>query len=73
MLDNKILASVNKNIYGRFPEVKGARPQVMDYEENKFLLVYSGTKFTANGHPIPRVVRVVVDETGKMGKVTTSR
>ncbi len=72
-MDNATITSVSKKIYAKFPEVRGAKPKVTDYAEGQFLIIYQGTAMSSNGKPIPRTVRAVVDESGKIIKTTTSR
>ncbi len=72
-MDNTTLTAVNKKIYAKFPEVRGAKPKVTDYAEKQYLIIYSGMALSSNGKPIPRTVRAVVDESGKIIKTTTSR
>ena len=67
------LKHVCNQIYSQFPEVKGKKPQVKPYSNSKQLLVFKGKAVAADGKSIPRTIRVVVDENGKIGKITTSR
>lgn len=72
-MDNTTLSSVSKKIYAKFPEVRNAKPKVTEYGENQYLIIYQGMAMSSNGKPIPRTVRAVVDESGKIIKTTTSR
>ena len=67
------LKQVCNQIYSRFPEVKGKKPQVKAYAKSKQLLIFKGRALAADGKKIPRTIRVVVDENGNIGKITTSR
>ncbi|MHC1784138.1 MAG: hypothetical protein AB9891_15525 [Anaerolineaceae bacterium] len=72
-MDNTTVSTISKKIYAKFPEVRGAKPKVTEYGENQYLIIYSGMVMSSNGKPIPRTVRAVVDESGKIIKTTTSR
>ncbi len=72
-METKLLEKVCSQIYRQFPEVNGKKPQVKPYASSKYLLIFSATATTADGKSIPRKIRVIVDENGKIGKVTTSR
>jgi hypothetical protein len=80
-MDNKHLDSICKQIFKRFPEVSGSRPKVQaqklnsggDDAPSQYLLIFQGTRTTADGKSINRIVRVVASEQGQILKVTTSR
>ncbi len=81
-MDAKTIDTVCRQVYTRFPEVKGAAPKIQAQESvssgsshpsANFLFVFHGKGVTANGKTIPRTVRVVVTERGKIVKMTTSR
>jgi hypothetical protein len=80
MMDSKTIDSVCKQVYSRFPEVNGAAPKIQPQaadagaaQEPRFLFVFNGKGTTADGKSIPRTVRVVVSDRGKIIKMTTSR
>ncbi len=77
-----VIQSINHEIYRRFPEVKGKKPRVQLQEiaqsrqiakAKTYLLIYTAQAVTANQKTLPRLVRVVADEQGKILKVSTSR
>ena len=72
-MERKVLDQVCTQIYRQFPEVKGKRPTVRTYAVNKHLLIFNSKATTADGKNIPRTIRVVVSEDGKIDKITTSR
>ncbi len=72
-MDHDTLDSVCKQIYRRFPEVKGSKPRVRAYEGDQKLLIFQGKATAANGTAFPHTIRVVVDPNGKIKKVTSSR
>ncbi|MCK5428446.1 MAG: hypothetical protein KAI94_03190 [Anaerolineales bacterium] len=84
-MDNKTLKSVVTQIHHRFPEVNGCQPKVRSRKSAQpkstsakptYLLTFhgKGKAVTSNGKKtIPRYVRVVVNEKGKILKITTSR
>jgi len=72
-MDQNKLSSICKDIYHKFPEVTGAKPEIRPQGETRNLLIFHGKAETADGKKITRTVRVVVDQSGKVVKVTTSR
>jgi len=72
-MEEHIINSVSSQIYRQFPEVHGSRPKVKALTATQSLLIFEGKAKTADGKQISRAVRVVVDENGKIVKVTTSR
>lgn len=81
-MDRKIIRSVNERVYKSFPEVEGKQPiikrQSVEGSKSKsnsgnYLLVYSGRINVSGGKSMPRYVRVVVNEAGKIVKMSTSR
>ncbi|HWR67089.1 MAG TPA: hypothetical protein VN364_13310 [Bellilinea sp.] len=72
-MDAKTISAVCKQVYAKFPEVNGAKPKVKPQTEETFLMIFEGTGTAANGAPIRRTVRAVVNATGKITKLTTSR
>jgi len=72
--------SIARRVYGQFPDVKGARPNVqpqasakMPNSPQRFVLTFKSAGSGPGGKSIPRIVRVVADERGKVLKISTSR
>jgi len=72
-MDTKTISAVCKQVYAKFPEVNGAKPKVKPQTEETFLMIFEGTGTAANGASIRRTVRAVVNASGKITKLTTSR
>jgi hypothetical protein len=85
-MEPKILKSITEQIHRRFPEVSGVKPKVTRQGSGSqtplaktvptYLLTFhssSRTSASAEGKTISRWVRVVVNENGKIMKITTSR
>jgi hypothetical protein len=72
-MDRQIIASVSREVYHNFPEVKGSQPEIRPQGQTRNLLVFHGKSTTEDGRTINRTVRVVVDVNGKIIKTTTSR
>lgn len=72
-MDDKNFSAICRQVYRQYPEVNGARPVVHPHGDEHTLLVFHGKAKTANGQTIPRIVRVVVSQKGKITKITTSR
>lgn len=72
-MDTRIKSAVCASVYRQFPEVKGVTPQVKALPADKYQLIFHGKAKTEDGKTLPRTVRVVSDENGKILKLTTSR
>jgi hypothetical protein len=85
-MDQKLLQTVSQEVYRRFPELIGRRPRVQAIrpgqnrsngdsfpEDAKHLLVFSARATTSTGKQMPYIVRVVVNEQGKILKISSSR
>ena len=79
-LSASLVDSIARQMYGRFPEIRDVRPQVQTQagaktpgESARFVLTFKGKGTGPGGKSIPRIVRVVADERGKVLKVSTSR
>jgi hypothetical protein len=72
-MDKKMLNAVCLHVFSHHPEVRNTQPNVTEQEDGKFLVIFTGTAFGANGKPIPRTVRAVVDTDGKIIKLSSSR
>ena len=60
-------------VYRQFPELRGTNPTVKELPGDKYQLIFHGKAVTENGKSLPRTVRVVADENGKVLKLSTSR
>ena len=76
-MDQDKIKTINKEVYRRFPEVKGKKPKVQVLKlSNKrgadqvktYLLVYGTQVSTSNHQVLPRMVRVVANEEGVIVK-----
>lgn len=79
-LSSSQIDSIARQVYGQFPDVKGARPNVQTQagaktpnSAQRFVLTFKGSGQGPGGKTIPRIVRVVADERGKVIKISTSR
>lgn len=85
MMDPSVLKAVVAQVYRRFPEFSGCQPKVrlQDAPQPKsiaikptYLLTFHSTaraQSISGSKVLPRWVRVVVSEKGRILKVTTSR
>lgn len=81
-MEEKVVQSISKEVYKRFPEVKGKKPKVRLQRQTQkgqtqklsmYLLTYNMAVRTSTNKSLPRLVRVVADEQGKIIKISTSR
>ncbi len=64
--------AVCKEVYRRFPEVKGAKPETRSQGKNT-LMIFKSRATAADGRQITHIVRAVVDPDGKIIKISASR
>ena len=80
-MDKKIVTSINNKVYRRFPELNGKAPKIQSQNTraknagslSTYLFIYYGTVRISGNKTMPRLVRVVVNEKGKIMKISTSR
>ena len=85
-MDPKVLQNISQEVYRRFPDLRGRRPRVQAVKPGQtrsaglsstngasYLLVFSGRVATSTGKQMPYTVRVVVNEQGKILKISSSR
>lgn len=72
-MDTKTLQAVCKKVYQQYPEVRGVSPKVKSQSADTYLLVFQGRGTTADGRAINRTVRAVVNASGKITKLTSSK
>ncbi len=80
-MDASQIKSINQDVYRRFPEFTGVQPKVQKQTTSSkasgdlqtFLLTYKGQASLPGQKTLPRWVRVVANEQGKILKITTSR
>jgi len=81
-LNQKVIQAVSREIYRRFPEVKGKQPRVQVRSASKgrsifsprptYLLTFRGQATTSTNKTLHYWVRVVIDDQGKILKITMS-
>lgn len=77
-MQRDMLATVTHQVARSFPEMANVRPTVRRQEGSSggpehFLLVYKGRAELPDGRTIHRIVRVVVDESGRIVRMSTSK
>jgi len=72
-MSDQMVSSISRQIVKKFPQMQGVKPKVSAYGDTGNLLIYTTTQSTASGKKIDLTVRVVVDNGGKIKKITTSR
>jgi hypothetical protein len=79
-MEKKIIDAVTSHVHHRFPEMAGCNPKVQTQSTTlvkstaaNYLLIYEKVCRVADGKTVNRIVRVVIDEKGKILKMTTSR
>lgn len=79
-MESRILASICKQVYQKYPEVSGAEPKVTVQKapagvkaEPTYLITFKGSAAGADGKKFSRVIRAVVNENGKILKLSASK
>jgi hypothetical protein len=79
-MNNSAIQMVSKEVYRRFPDFSGVKPKVQAqkpptgaFTEKTYLLTFHQNARLGDEKVLPRWVRVVVDESGKILKISTSR
>jgi len=67
------LKELYQQVYQKFPEVSGKTPVKHVQPNGQTLLIFKGQGLGPNCEKIPRIIRVLVNENGKIVKMTTSR
>lgn len=68
-----LIDTINQKIFQQFPYLKGTSPEISALADNQYRLTYKGQVKTENNIPLAIIVRVVVNSSGKIIKLTTSR
>jgi hypothetical protein len=79
-MDPKILKTISAQIYRQFPEMAGVQPKARlqpapasKPAAQTYLVTFNTQVKVEGGRSMPRWVRVVVNDKGKVLKITTSR
>lgn len=82
-MDKRAISKISKSVYQQFPEMKGTHPRVENNNQPRakslknlpttFLLTFKAVAKDPTGRKIPRQVRVVANEKGKILRLSTSR
>jgi len=75
-MNAKYINKASQVVYKKHPDLKGVKPKVTPREGSKStdtLLVYTKKVSGPGGKQINRIVRAVVDENGKVKKISTSK
>ena len=79
-MNSNAVQMVSKEVYRRFPDFSGVKPKVQTQNPpdstsagKTYLLTYHQNAKLGSGKVLPRWIRVVADEVGKIIKISTSR
>jgi hypothetical protein len=83
-MDPKTIQKISSQVYRQFPEIAGVKPKVRlrppsgkaappNGSPETYLLTFQGKADIGQGKSIPRLVRVVANQQGKILKISTSR
>ena len=73
MIEKEILNIINQEIRRQFPYLTDVEPQITNVKDDLNQLVYKGQAKTENNVPLKLIVRVLVNSSGKILKLSTSR
>jgi hypothetical protein len=75
-MDKKLIEKINRKVAQSFPEMRGVRPKVNREKTRaglRYRLTYKGTAELPGGRSMKRVAHVLVDEDGKVLRMSTSK
>jgi hypothetical protein len=77
-MDQDVVKRISNKVAKQFPELKGKKPTVRQHSKSakkklKFEFTYKGKVELPGGRRLPRIVRVVADEKGKIIRMSTSK
>lgn len=81
-MDDKTFENVCKEVYRRFPEIRGVKPKIQPYRPSsahstaattKTLFIFQGSGLTDNKKSLTYLVRVVVNADGSILRMSMSR
>lgn len=64
---------IYQKVYKKYPEVNGKKPTRHNQPDGQVLLIFKGEGTGPNGVKIPRTIRVLVDQDGKIIKMSSSK
>jgi hypothetical protein len=67
------LNEIYQKVYKKYPEVNGKKPTRHNQPDGQVLLIFKGEGSGPNGVKIPRTIRVLVDQDGKIIKMSSSK
>jgi len=80
-MNQKLIQDISQEVYNRFPEVRGKKPKVRSIKFPKtrsitrspvYLLIFQNQSVTSTKRTLPYYVRVVINEQGRILKITMS-
>lgn len=72
-MDLETIAKINEQVYKQFPYLNDSSPNIQKAPDGAFMLKYSGSSETANGHVIPISIKVKASEAGDILQISSSR
>ncbi len=82
MIETRVLDHISRKIYQQFPEMSGVSPSIRQQSPSQgkkeraggtYLLTYQSSVTLPGGKSMPRWVRVTVNASGNILKISTSR
>jgi hypothetical protein len=75
-MDKKLIEKISRRVVKSFPEMRDVRPSVKREQTGaglRYRLTYKGTAELPGGRTIKRIAHVLVDECGKVLRMSTSK
>lgn len=72
-MENAIIQSICHEVYEQYPIVEGINPEVKPQPNGTQLLLFQSSGKTSGQKAIPIQVRAIIDENGKILKLSSSR
>jgi hypothetical protein len=75
-MEKKLIEKISRKVAQSFPEMRGVRPKVKRERTSsglRYRLTYKGSVELPGGRTMKRVAHVLVDEDGKVLRMSTSK
>lgn len=77
-MNKKLVDKISHHVTDKFPEMRGVRPNVSrqagsSEEDPHYQLTFKGNAELPGGRRLKRIVRVIVDQDGRILRMSTSR
>ena len=72
-MDQEKINAVTQTVIAQHPYLSEISPEILSMDDGNTQLIYKGEAKTESGFSLPIIIRVVVDHSGEIVKMTSSR